>query len=457
MTQSGIEPPGAEPAPPAAPREPADPGDRRPSFSRSILQTYGTQVTTAALALINVLVVARALGPGGRGDVAFLTTIGFLMKNLASFGVDESNVNFAGQEPKLTPSLATNSVIIASVLGTLAVGAVLLLVALVPGAGGEVSAGQRMLVLAAVPMLIMQLYFQFLAIASYGFTATNLSWLLPAVLNASANGALALLGALSVTRAVTVWVIGQLLATALLIWFVTRRSGGFGRPSLSLTRRMLGFGIKAHAGRVMLLGNYRLDQWILGAVSGSRELGLYNVAVSWSEGLFFLPQALMQVQRPDLVRADRRDAARQAATVLRISLVVTALLGGALLGLAPFLCVTVFGPSFEGSIDDLRVLAFGGFGIAALKMLGSALTAQGRPLLETASVGVAFAVILVLDVVLIPSHGGLGAAFASVIAYSAGGFAVGIIFARTLGARLSDLVPRPSDLPWLIGRLRRRA
>jgi O-antigen/teichoic acid export membrane protein len=455
--EQGIEPAGAEPAPAAAPREPAETGERRPSFFRSGVQTYFTQIATSALGLVNVLVVARALGPAGRGDVAFLTTIGFLMKNLGSLGVDESNVNFAGRDPRLAPSLATNSVILATLLGTIAVAAVLLLVAIVPGAGGHVAASQRWLVLAAVPLLIMNLYFQYLAMAAYRFTLLNITWLFPAVLTVASNGTLALLGSLTVTRAVAAWVVGQILSTAALLWYVTRRFGGFGRPSPSLARRMLGFGVKAHAGRVMLLGNYRLDQWILGAVSSSRELGLYNVAVAWSEGLFFLPQALMQVQRPDLVRSDRREAARQAAVVTRVTLVITAVLAGVLIGLAPFLCVTIFGSAFEGSVGVLRMLAFGGFGIAALKMLGSALTAQGKPLLETASIGVAFVTIVLLDILLIPSHGGMGAAVASVIAYSAGGLAVGVIFSRALGARLGDLVPRPSDIPWLIGRLRRRA
>ena len=36
---------------------------------------------------------------------------------------------------------------------------------------------------------------------------------------------------------------------------------------------------------------------------------------------------------------------------------------------APFLCVTLFGPGFSGSIDELRVLSAGAFGIVALKLL----------------------------------------------------------------------------------------
>jgi O-antigen/teichoic acid export membrane protein len=260
--------------------------------------------------------------------------------------------------------------------------------------------------------------------------------------NVSVNGLLAAAGVLSVGSAVATWVGGQTLGTVLMAWHVARRSAGFGRPDLRLARRSLGFGVKAHAGRAMLLGNYRLDQWILGAIAGARELGLYSVAVAWAEALFYLPTALAAVQRPDLVRSARGNAARDAAAVFRATMLVTVPLVVGLVVAAPFLCVTVFGAQFRGSIEQLRILSAGAVGIVALKLFGNALTAQAKPMLETAAVGVAFVATVVLDVLLIPSHGGVGASVASALAYSAGGIAVVAIFVRALGARPRDLVPR---------------
>jgi O-antigen/teichoic acid export membrane protein len=141
------------------------------------------------------------------------------------------------------------------------------------------------------------------------------------------------------------------------------------------------------------------------------------------------------VQRPDIVRADPETARRR---VLRAHLAVqgfTLVLAAGLILLARPLCVGVFGSDFEGSVDQLRILALGGFGIVALKQLGDALIAQRRPLLESAAVAVAFACTVVLDVVLIPNHGGLGAASASSIAYTIGGLATAALFFRTIGAR----------------------
>jgi O-antigen/teichoic acid export membrane protein len=204
----------------------------------------------------------------------------------------------------------------------------------------------------------------------------------------------------------------------------------------------------------MLLGNYRLDQWILGAIAGSRELGLYSVAVAWAEALNYLPTTIALVQRPDLVRSSRRDSARLAARAFRAAMLITVVLVGVVLIAAPFLCVTIFGEDFRGSIDDLRVLVIGAFGIVAVKQLGNALTAQNKPTLATIATGIAFVVTVALDLILIPAHGGLGAAVASTLAYTVGAIAVTAIFMRAIHVSLRELIPHRGDVRWFWAKAR---
>jgi O-antigen/teichoic acid export membrane protein len=421
----------------------------RPPFIRSIVTTYATTMGVALVSFANVLVTARVLGASGRGAVAFLTTVAFLTSQLATFGIFQANANFAAMEPRLTRSLAGTSVVLSVLLGGLAAGFVGLLIAIFPVVGAGSEPALIVLVLAALPVLVLQPCLDQLLRAHYFFGLANAASFLPLLINLGVNGTLAVTGALTVGTAVTMWVAAEAISTAIVAWGVVRHLGGFGAFDAGLARRMLGFGIKAHPGRVMTLGNYRLDQWILGAIAGSRELGLYTVAVAWAEVLFFLPTTLMSVQRPDLVRASPPEAERQASIVFRAALLITLILAVAMIALAPFLCVTLFGESFRGSVEMLRVLALGAFGIVALKLLGNALTAQRKPLLETAAVSGAFACTVALDVILIPSHGGLGAAVASSVAYVLGGVLVSLIFTRALKGRLRDLVPRGSDLVWV--------
>ncbi|MGH3045081.1 MAG: lipopolysaccharide biosynthesis protein, partial [Gaiellaceae bacterium] len=123
---------------------------------------------------------------------------------------------------------------------------------------------------------------------------------------------------------------------------------------------------------------------------------------------------------------------------------------------APILCVTVFGDEFRGSIDDLRVLAPGAFGITAMKLFGNALTAQRQPMLANGALAVAFGATIGLDLLLIPRYGGFGAGLASTLAYTAGGIAVAVIFARTLRVSGADFIPRLRDVRRLVAALRER-
>lgn len=422
-------------------------GPPPPRFASAALATYGTRLAVAALSFGSILVVARSLGPEGRGEIALLTAIATLSSQLAVLGVDEANVNMAGTDATRRPALASNSLILAALFGGLAVAVLLPLFELFPGIGGDTSEGLRWLALAAIPGLVLQTYLNFLIRGGFGFGITNVAWFLSPAIAFVGNVAMALTGVLSVTSAFVLWIAAHTAATIVLVWYVGRRLDGFGKPDLSLARRALSFGVRSHLGRVMMSGNYRADQWFVGAIAGSRELGLYSIAVAWSEVLFYVPTVLVLVQRPFLVRADREEARRRAAKGFRAGVVLTApLVVGAVL-FAPFLCTTIFGSEFAGAVDDLRILVIGVFGLLALQQLGNALTAQGRPGLWTIAAACAFVATVTLDLALIPEFGGAGAAVASRIAYALGGAVAIVLFLRVLGGPASALVPRLGEVP----------
>jgi len=428
---------------------------QRPSMFASAVLTYGTNLTVAVLSLVNVLIVARALGPVGRGDVAFLITVATMTGQLAGMSISEANGNMAGRQPKLRARLATNSVLFAVALGLAAGLLVAGLVALFPAVGGEVSRTLLWLTLASLPLVIVRVYLSFLLQADYAFTITNLAWISGPATTFLTNGLLALIGGLTVETAIVAWIGGQALGVVLLIVYVARHAG-FARPDGGTAREAFVFGAKTHPSRFLTVGNYRGDQWLLGAMSGSHQLGIYSVAVAWAEALYYLPGVLVLVQRPDLVRASPAEAVGIASRVFRVAITLAAVLAVGLIIFAPILCVTIFGDEFSGATEMLRVLALAAFGIVAVELLSGALIAQRKPLHASAAIGVAFVFTVVLNLLLIPAEGGLGAAVARALAYTAGGAAAAIIFSRTLRARLSELVPRGTEVPWFLAKVRAR-
>lgn len=417
-----------------------------PGFARSAVSTLGYRLTTAVMSFISVLITARALGPTERGQLALLIAIATISSQLGRFAVEEANANLAAGEPATRRGLATNSLVFACVFGAVCALVILLLFALVPAAHGDTSPQTHWLAIATIPVLMLQAYLTYLVRADYAFRVTNLSWLMGPAIAMTGNAVLWIAGELTVTTAFASWIVAHSAACVLLIGYIVRRTVGFGRPDHRLAQRTLRFGLQAYVGRVLLVGNYRVDQWILAGLAGPRELGLYSIAVAWAEVLFYLPTVLMIVQRPYLVRASAGDAARRSAIAFRIGVLCTLPAALAMIVAAPVLCSTVFGEEFSGAVGDLRLLALGAFGIVALQQLGDALTARGAPLRSSIAIGVAFVATIALDLLLIPELGGTGAALASTLAYSAGGVAVAVLYLRYFRVSARELVPRPAEL-----------
>ncbi len=440
-----------------APAEAGQTADSRVSaraFSRRAVGTYATNVAVACMSMISVVITSTLLGADGRGRIAFLTTSALLTAHGSAIGIGPAAMFLAGRDPANSRIIAGTVLVLATIFGGAATLVLLLVFRFVPA---EALTTTPLLVKVALsviaPALILQVGLLHLAQAHYRFFTTNIAWVLPPVVNVLGNGFLALTGTLTVDAAVLMWAGGQALSTLVLLGDVIH-SIGLGTPTLRMARDLLRFGAQSHVARLLLIGNYRLDQWILGVIAGNSVLGVYSVAVAWAEALFFLPTALASVQRPDLVRLRGADAGRFAARVFRISTTVTLPLVVVMVGLAPLLAVGVFGSEFEGSIVPIRILAFGAFGIGAMKLIGNSLNAQGRPLLESVAVGASFVTVTVLDVILVPRFGAVGAALASAIAYTFGGAVAIGLFLRVLSVGTGELRPRlRTDLRWLTSRL----
>src|SRR6187551_1143529 len=181
------------------------PGEKEPgrrTFRANVVLNYGTNLTVAMLALVNILIVARALGPSGRGEVAFLSAIVYLTANLAALGIHEANANFGAAEPERRPALATNSLVLSLVFSVVAGATVMALVYFFPAVGGDVDRTLLWVSIATVPVLILQLFLQYLIQSDYRFTVTNVAWLLSPIANVLVNGTFAALGTISVGTAV---------------------------------------------------------------------------------------------------------------------------------------------------------------------------------------------------------------------------------------------------------------
>jgi O-antigen/teichoic acid export membrane protein len=84
--------------------------ERDPAARGSALLFWAQLAGNSGLFLA-LVVVTRALGPSGRGTIAFITVAAILLARVARLGVSEATTVFTAQRPAARPALLTNLVL----------------------------------------------------------------------------------------------------------------------------------------------------------------------------------------------------------------------------------------------------------------------------------------------------------------------------------------------------------
>jgi O-antigen/teichoic acid export membrane protein len=396
---------------------------------------------------VAVLILARALGPTGRGTIAFITVTALVAAQVASLGIGEATTVFVSQRPKARGTLLSNAVVFMFAGG--------FLVAAV-ACGALVALGDARPAGIGAPELAV------LACATLAASLANAGWVFllgtnrlrsVALVTATASWVYALIlvalwstAGLTVLRAALAWTAAELLRA---VAYLAESLRGV-RPRRLDPRLLVEavlFGSRAWVGSLARFLNFRTDQILMGFLATEAALGVYAVAVNASEVLLYLPAATATALLPIAARAELELRTEQALRGFRSTAVLTAVavLAAALIG--PLLLPWIFGAQFEASVTPFLLLLPGALGFAAMAVFSNALVAGSSPGFSSIGPTVSLGLGVALDLVLIPRFGASGAAAAASAAFIVGGIAaVGAFRHRHPFGWRSLLLPRRGDL-----------
>ncbi len=427
------------------PSQTEPPSEERAATSGPALLFWAQIIGNSGL-FVGMLLVTRALGPSGRGTVAFLTVTALITAWIARLGVTEATVVFAARRPEERPVLLANSLSFSTVAGLAASALVCGTLWLVPSLRPE-HVGETELAVLAFSILAACL-----ADAGYRFMLGCSRFRVHALVTAVTSWVYPLLVVvlwaffgMTIALGAFVWAATQALRAILLIFLAVAREG-LSRPNLRVLRESISFGVRAWIGTLADSLGFRIDQILLVIIASETALGFYVVAVNLSEILLYFPGAVSTALLPLAARsaaaprlAQTLKAFRSAAYVTLATLLLSAALG-------PPLIPLVFGTSFSASVTPFLLLLPGLIGFTALIVFSNALVASSLPSRSSVAAIACFLVGLALDLVLIPFFGASGAAAAASGAYCAGGLTALLLYRARAPFRLRELVvPQPGD------------
>ncbi len=417
-------------------------------WQRSVAGSIAVSLVTQGGLLISGVAGARILGVLDRGRSALLLLFASVLPLLATLGMSLAVTYWVARRPAQTRNLLrrVRRPVLGQLVGLTAVHAIVLL-AVFWRAPGDVRAAALISLLAS-PAILLWIYGLAVLQGLQDFRALNLCRLVFPPLNALLLIGLWISGVGDLVLVTAVWVSLYLLSAALTAAVARRRIARLADAEpeeLPSTRQLAGFGAKALLGSASPLTQFQLDQTIVGLFISQAALGIYVVAVAFTNLPRFIAQSIGLVAYPHVAAArDRRE--RDAATVrfAAITVVLCGVVVAATELALPFLVRHLFGRQFGPAVDVARILLISAFLLCLTRVLSDCARGAGRPSLgslgEIVALGSMFPFVLLLS-----ASGVRGVAVALCLAAAAG---TATVIIGMLAAR-----PRPrSDAAAMLAR-----
>lgn len=405
-----------------------------PSVVGQTVTTFFGNSSGYVVSIITGIVVARTLGPAGKGVASYAALVMALFTS-AGGGLQTAVMYQCGRN---APQVLVYGAAL-RLLGLTMIPAALLL-----AAAGWLDPRHASLAYAAIAV----------PFAVYGQVACGLLLLHNDVRSTVIQGAIPTLGvglltipALTVfhgglTAVLAIWAGSFALSGLYAMW---RLSRFLPAVTFGTTRELVveqgWFGVKS--GSVTLAGflNLRIDVFVVSFMLDARTLGIYTLAVATGELMWQVSRPLVWTTIGRMANADRARAATLTATVTRHIFAMAVVVGAGVFALAPYAVRFVYGPAFAESGELVRWLMPGVILYAAQGPLANFITIkEGKPLATLAIQVSSVAACAAISALLIPRINVFGAALATAVTYCFATAALAVVFARCTGKPFASFV-----------------
>ena len=383
-------------------------------FRRNAVTTGAVSVTVYAFGLATGPILARSLGPSGRGDLAAVLVPAQLLYFGVSLGLPSAAAYLVHRFNRGT--LLATSTVFGLVVG---IPLVLAVWPFLPGYyrhHGAATLFWAQVFLVSVPLSVGA----GVALSLLWVDGANLRWNLWRTAPTLVTALLTL--GLFATSGLTVWTaLGAGFMGACTLWALLAQETFAWRPlrmSLKALRCQLSYGVRVAIGSTADTVAARLDQALMVAMVSSADLGLYAVAVTASGLSGPLTSSLNLTLFPELRRQSSAEVQRKRTSKAFVMVLVGSTGVAAVLALAgPWLLTFLFGKGFAGAATALRLLLLGQVANDATGPLTARLLAAGRPGTASQASAAAAATTVVGLALLVPRFGINGAAITTTVSY----------------------------------------
>ncbi len=412
------------------------------SFGADVSISFFSQILIFGLSAVSSIIIARMLGPQGKGIYTLVIAIPGIISAMVSMGLNFSNIYFIGKKKFTIGTIIGNSFVFSIVFGAFIS---LVCISAMPFFRHFFLKGAPekylYITLYTIPLLLITENIYYILLGHrYILRVAAVSLVRPASYLVLISYFYFFEG-ISVLRMIQAYVFSLIIVFILGLYFFEKC--GF-LNCFSLNKKAfsegLWFGIKQHLGTISQFLNYRLDFLIVAYLLDTFSVGLYSIAVLVGETVWYISKSFGLILYPKIAASDTQRANQFTPLICRNVVFFTLLAVLFLFVVSDWLIPVLFTEKFFPSVIALKLLLPGIFFMSIARILSSDLIGRGFPEYSTIASFACLIVTIAMDLILIPRLGINGASLASSLAYAVNALAILIIFKKKTGIKFLELL-----------------
>lgn len=215
------------------------------------------------------------------------------------------------------------------------------------------------------------------------------------------------------------------------------------------------YGLRSQLGAFTRKMANRVDLFLTNFYATAFLAGIYSVALNWAELTLFIPMTLYYVLFPHASGRKKDASVDLTNRVSRVSVFTLAVMSVAICLVFPVMEKIIYKPDYSDAIYPLLVVMPGAIFMGVFRVLMGGIDGLGKPQYSTYASIVAVVSTIILNIVLIPRYGMIGAATATSISGLVAFAIVAGYYRRMSNARWSEfLMVRGADISMALTSLR---
>ncbi len=424
------------------------------SVLNNISFTFGARIITLFLSLLIGIIIARTLGPSGKGLLSVIAMIGAVVLQLGNLGIGSFNIYAISNKSIEKKNIIGNSLWSGLIIGIICFLVILIFVFKFPIFFRNIPRSYLLIYLLSLPFIFWSNFFSSILTGEQKFRKLNIFIIVTQAINLIGIILLLLVFKSNVFYVLAWYALVNVIGAILPMSFVFLRNGFHLNWNLKVLKKSLNYGFKICLAGIFAFLILRVDLYMVNFFKGMAEAGFYSLASSFGNIFFLLPFSIATVIFPK-INAENKSKKELIAKYSRISLFLVFLMAIGALLFIKLVIGLLYGQAFLPSVQPIILLLPGLIAFSVATVLGQYFMSIGYPLKITISWFLVAVLNIILNFIYIPQYGMIAAALSSTVSYILALCFHYYFFNKETGLGFYDIfVPRKAEIMDIFNRIR---